>query len=513
MKKTVCELFAGVGGFRVGLERSTQGTGYEPWDTVFANQWEPGKKRQDAFECYKAHFGSQGGICSNADINTVDKKSDIPPHTLLVGGFPCQDYSVAATGAKGIKGQKGVLWWDIYDTLEVQRPPFVLLENVDRLLKSPASQRGRDFSIILASFWKFGYAVEWRVVNAADYGFVQRRRRTFIFAYRLDTNFAKGQNCIPDGEISKLLGEEGFFANSFPIEPPSEIDYKELGTDDLKELTNNFKFEFKTTGFMREGKIWTMKETPSYHGPQTVLRDILDSNVPAKYYLGDNLEKWDYMKGSKHILRTTITGHQYPFAEGPIAFPDSIDKPARTMLTSEASANRSTHVICDPETNELRLLTPEEAEAIQGFPKGWTSKVDMSTRFRYFCMGNALVTGCITIMGVTLNKIMAGEPIKDAYKEAFSLIDKNRPPKKEPAPINNQKEPVKRPRADVSIADTLGIKITLQQFNDVQYRFEHLEEIKDCLTEAQYHEINRSLNILEAQLIEQAPILKSYNMN
>ena len=152
MRKTVCEFFAGVGGFRVGLERSTQDTSYEPWDTVFANQWEPSKKRQDAFECYKAHFGSQGGICSNVDINAVDKKNDIPPHTLLVGGFPCQDYSVAATGAQGIKGKKGVLWWDIYDTLEAQRPPFVLLENDDRLLKSPASQRGRELKALTLLF-------------------------------------------------------------------------------------------------------------------------------------------------------------------------------------------------------------------------------------------------------------------------------------------------------------------------------------------------------------------------
>ena len=88
MDKTLCELFAGVGGFRVGLERSSQ-----EWDTVWANQWEPSRTRQDAYDCYCAHFGKKD-IYVNKDIGKIDKSS-IPDHTLLVGGFPCQDYSVA----------------------------------------------------------------------------------------------------------------------------------------------------------------------------------------------------------------------------------------------------------------------------------------------------------------------------------------------------------------------------------------------------------------------------------
>lgn len=184
MKKTVCELFAGVGGFRIGLEKTNV-----KWETVWVNQWEPGMKNQYAYDCYVNHFGKDDKYV-NKDISSIDK-STIPNHNLLVGGFPCQDYSIARTGAQGMEGKKGVLWWQIRDILQAKSPNFVLLENVDRLLKSPSSQRGRDFGVILACFKDLGYSVEWRVINAADYGFAQRRRRTFIFACKNTTSYYK----------------------------------------------------------------------------------------------------------------------------------------------------------------------------------------------------------------------------------------------------------------------------------------------------------------------------------
>lgn len=399
MDKTVCELFAGVGGFRVGLERASK-----EWDTVWANQWEPSRARQDAFDCYCAHFGKKDTHV-NVDIGLIDKAT-IPDHTLLVGGFPCQDYSVAATGAKGIEGKKGVLWWQIYDTLKAKHPPFVLLENVDRLLKSPAKQRGRDFGIILASFWDLGYSVEWRVVNAADYGFVQRRRRTFIFAYRNDTVY--GQQMAGYDPLA-MLNTDGFFARTFPLKPKAIASETDLETHDLLEITQEFAFSFETAGYMSDGHIATVKAEPDYHGPHKLLRDIMDHDVPEKYYLGDDLDKWKYLKGAKKIERTSKTGHKYTFSEGPIAFPDPVDRPARTMLTSEGTTNRSTHVVQDLDTGRLRLLTPNEANKIQGFPEHWTD-TGMSDRFQYFCMGNALVTGCIERMGIVLGDIIDREP-------------------------------------------------------------------------------------------------------
>lgn len=174
--KTVCELFAGVGGFRLGLEKENP-----EWNTVWANQWEPGKKNQYAFDCYVSHFGKSDNYV-NEDIASIDKNI-IPEHNLLVGGFPCQDYSVARTGAEGINGKKGVLWWQIRDILETKSPKFVLLENVDRLLKSPAKQRGRDFGVILACFNDLGYSAEWRVINAADYRICSEKKKNIYICY------------------------------------------------------------------------------------------------------------------------------------------------------------------------------------------------------------------------------------------------------------------------------------------------------------------------------------------
>lgn len=406
MQHKICELFAGVGGFRVGFERSSS-----DWETVWANQWEPNKKVQHAFECYKSHFETSGGIneFSNIDISQVPAEH-IPDHTILVGGFPCQDYSVASTGAKGIHGKKGVLWWEIERILETKRPPFVLLENVDRLLKSPTTQRGRDFGIIINCLAKLGYSVEWRVINAAEYGFQQRRRRTFIFAVHNTTNYYKElEKQSPYDELQ----HSGFFSSIFNVETFSEefiksIDIKEKFNMDTLEISNNFKFEFRNSGMYRNGVISTVETTPGnlLTEHQRTLQDILEKHVDEKYLLSDeDLEKWTYLKGPKAIDRTSKDGHKYTFREGGIAFPDPIDKPARTMLTSEASKNRSTHVVSDIETGKLRLLTPLECERINGFPNNWTD-TGMTQSFRYFCMGNALVVNLIEHMGRKLDDII-----------------------------------------------------------------------------------------------------------
>lgn len=404
MEKTICELFAGVGGFRSGFEQLKTG-----WKTVWFSQWEPGARIQWAHDCYVQHFGESkdenGELHTGDDISTVDK-STIPDHTLLVGGFPCQDYSVAHTlsSSHGIEGKKGVLWWQIRDTLIAKKPPFCIFENVDRLLKSPAKQRGRDFGVILACLAEQGYSVEWRVVNAAQYGAAQRRRRVFIFAYRNDTvygNVEKKQSALD------IIGYYGFMARAFPIQKMEKLSEAAV-SNDIVDVSDKFVFEFANAGYMREGKIYTAKVVEKEETP-TELREILQTNVDEKYYIPENKkEKWEYLKGAKRIPRTSANGHQYIFSEGTIAFPDILDRPSRTMLTSESTLNRSTHVIKDPETDRLRLLTPVEAERLQGFDDGWT-ETGMPERMRYFCMGNALVVPMITRMGKVLDEIIEQE--------------------------------------------------------------------------------------------------------
>ena len=404
MQKTICELFAGVGGFRLGFDRLGSG-----WETTWFSQWEPGARTQWAHDCYVQHFGDSFDLNNEfhtgEDISTMDKQA-IPDHTLLVGGFPCQDYSVAHTlsSSHGIEGKKGVLWWQIRDTIIAKKPPFCIFENVDRLLKSPAKQRGRDFGVILACLAKEGYSVEWRVVNAAQYGAAQRRRRTFIFAYRNDTIY--GQK-MTDISADMIIKNGGLMAKAFPIQNMGRITETVIGGD-IVDVSDNFAFAFETAGYMCKGRIYTAKVTEQEEEPIT-LGKILQKNVDDKFYItNEKMPKWTYLKGAKKIPRKTADGHEYTFSEGPIAFPDPWDRPGRTMLTSESTLNRSTHVVSDPGTGRLRLLTPVEAERLQGFDDEWTN-TGMPDRMRYFCMGNALVVPMITRMGRVLDTIIAEE--------------------------------------------------------------------------------------------------------
>jgi len=402
----VVELFAGVGGFRVGLEKSS-----DRYKTIFANQWEPNKKAQHAFDCYVKHFGESE---SHVNMDIATAKSQVPAHDLLVGGFPCQDYSVAQSGAKGIEGKKGVLWWEIRDIIEKCKPSYVLLENVDRLIKSPTSQRGRDFGIILRCLYDLGYAVEWRVINAAEYGHAQRRRRIFIFAYKTTTKLYKtlAEGYAKNGAdaLPIWIKKDGFYASAFPVENTEDLKKQtktfldEMAYSSLEDVSNDFGAALFNAGIMINGAVYTEELKVIEKNPIT-LKDIRHSGeVDSKYFLNGSTEKWEFLKGAKRIPRIRPNGEPYFFAEGAMCFPDNLDKPSRTMLTSESSINRSSHVIQDALTGKLRLLTPVECERLNGFSDNWTD-TGMPHKFRYFTMGNALVVPVITKIGDRLLEI------------------------------------------------------------------------------------------------------------
>ena len=409
MKKTVIELFAGVGGFRVGLndingfDNNGKAIENRDWKFVWANQWEPATTVQHAYDCYVTRFGNE---CSNEDISKVNSK-DIPNHALLCGGFPCQDYSVARSLSKekGIEGKKGVLFWDIARILKDKETPFFLLENVDRLLKSPSKQRGRDFGIMLRTLSDLGYNVEWRIINAADYGAAQRRRRIFIFGWKETTKYNENIDYIGP---KYLIAQEGVFARAFPIEQ-EDSKYRCLDLlqyEDTVDITKHFKAEFENAGIMINGKVWTRKITPIYVEPITIGEIREKRKGLSKYILtGEKLKKFEYLRGGKKILRTRPDGTEYYYSEGSMSEYDSLDLPGRTMLTSEGSVNRSTHIIPDKETGKLRLLTPIEAERLQSFPDDWTN-TGMPENRRYFMMGNALVTKVINRIEPILREII-----------------------------------------------------------------------------------------------------------
>lgn len=406
----VVELFAGVGGFRIGLERASN-----RFETVWNNQWEPATKRQDASIVYQDCFGIAGH--SNNDISTVPV-AQIPQADLLVGGFPCQDYSVATTlkNSGGIEGKKGVLWWQIHRILRDTKkpPPYLFLENVDRLLKSPASQRGRDFAIILASLSDLGYVVEWRVINAADYGMPQRRRRTYIVAYR------KGTSLASDATAGKENAADWMFRNSvigkaFAARPKDGSllsEFKIQGT--LPEITQKFNKDaektspFKDAGLMVARQVWTQEVLPVYEGTRLTLGQLVvdEREVPEEFFIEEKaLEEWRYLKGPKSEMRKTPEGFEYHYSEGGMAFPDSLDKPSRTIITGEGgpSPSRFKHVILTP-SGRYRRLIPLELERLNMFPDNHTQNA--SDGKRAFLMGNALVTGIVERIGLVLKERM-----------------------------------------------------------------------------------------------------------
>ena len=397
----VAELFAGVGGFRIGLARAG-------WKTVFSNQWEPSTKVQHASDVYVARFGEDGH--SNEDIANIDS---LPRNIdLLVGGFPCQDYSVAKTlnSAKGLKGKKGVLWWEILRLVQGQKPKFIFLENVDRLLKSPSNQRGRDFAVMLKTLGDEGYTIEWRVVNAAEYGFPQRRIRVFIVATK-KTQASK--NASPDSIISK----SGILARALPIEK-LDAEIQEINLeDDADEISLRFnkgggKSPFANSGYYENGVAYTVKSEAKLSKEISVLGDVLqpDSQVPDEYWVEDKrLKEWKYLKGAKSIERTHKgSGTTYTYAEGKMAFPDLLSNPSRTILTAEGgnTPSRFKHII--QTKNGYRRLTPIELERLNGFPDNWTQTDEngkiVADSKRAFFMGNALVIGLIEKVGKIIAK-------------------------------------------------------------------------------------------------------------
>jgi len=419
IKIRTCELFAGVGGFRLGLEGwngKSSTSGYKEdlnskYEVVFSNQWEPSTKIQHASIVYENRWGKNGH--TNIDITTLETNL-IPDHDLLVGGFPCQDYSVATTlkNSKGLIGKKGVLWWSIHKILtEKKNPPkYLFLENVDRLLISPSKQRGRDFAIILKSLDELDYVVEWRIVNAAEYGFPQRRKRIFILAYKKGTTLYK--ELVKDEPLEYILNS-GILAESLPVALKEKLDNLSVVklSEDIVDISDNFnkdmKFDgFQNAGIMVKGKVYSIKTKSNYDGDYTLLGDIIQKEkVSDEYYIDkDSIDKWEYLKGSKKEIRKNSDGFEYHYSEGGMIFPDPLDKPSRTIITGEGgkSPSRFKHVINTKKGQ--RRLTPIELERLNMFPDNHTNLEGVNDTKRAFFMGNALVVGVIECISKQLMK-------------------------------------------------------------------------------------------------------------
>jgi DNA (cytosine-5)-methyltransferase 1 len=358
-----------------------------------------------------ANFGEEGhSLIDIAKVEEITSSFDV-----LVGGFPCQDYSVAKTlrSAKGLRGKKGVLWWEILRLVETHEPKFVFLENVDRLLKSPANQRGRDFAVMLRTLSDAGYIIEWRVVNAAEYGFPQRRIRVFIVARREKT---LGKSVKPFDYITKF----GILARALPV-VSTQLDCTEVVIEeDWGRISKYFnkvvgsKSPFMNSGVFYKGVAYTLK-TQSAPGKTKfyTLGDVLqnESDVDDSFFIPANqLKAWKYLKGAKSIDRVHKgSGTKYKYAEGSMAFPDLASNPSRTILTGEGGVtpSRFKHII-KTRGGRYRRLTSIELERLNGFPDDWTkygnNGEEIPPSRRGFLMGNAVVVGLIAKIGNEIAK-------------------------------------------------------------------------------------------------------------
>ena len=468
-KIKVVELFAGVGGFRIGLEGAS-----DAYETIWNNQWEPSTQHQDASLVYRARFGSKGH--SNKDINLV-RTEEIPDHDLLVGGFPCQDYSVAATLSRsgGIEGKKGVLWWQIYRILEEKgekRPQYIFFENVDRLLNSPATQRGRDFAIILASLADLGYVVEWRIINAAEYGMPQRRRRTYIVGYLKNSVVAQKVEQMED-----WVKYDGVMAKAFEFKPKagtlSEFDIE----GSIKEVSDNFnkgkkESPFGNAGMMMDRHVYSVDAESVYDGPrQTLGANLVDENfVPEDFFISnEELPKWEYEKGAKKIERVSKEGYKYMFSEGGMAFPDYLDQPSRTIITGEGGTapSRFKHVV-KTKSGRYRRLLPIELERMNMFPDNHTLHPEVSDGRRAFLMGNALVCGIVEQIGKSLYQFIFDEaPVSS--KPIFTNRDAK--PMLDLGLFADEEKPlvVNRPRKQYTLDPTKHLLIGLVKKDNEEY--------------------------------------------
>jgi len=424
-KFAVIELFAGVGGFRLGLEGDKRKEDYYSpignykktiinpgfFKTGYANQYEPGRKNQFAAKVYADYY--RDGVIDNTDIaevdsqkiiNSIEKSIGQREKIILVGGFPCQDYSVAngLHTSKGLVGKKGVLWWEIYRILkELQslkrQPEILLLENVDRLLVSPASQRGRDFATMLYTLSELGYNTEYKVINAAEYGFPQKRKRVFILAYLRESPLDS-----KDKAHSNIRKE----FNSLECENLEPIDLSFYKSKDLVSSLKNLEFTFRfkispfgNSGVCRNFMVYPFKEKGQIPESGMTLGDILKggrTKIPESYFVKESdLAKWREYKSAKRILRFKPNGEEYYFSEGKMSLFDSRKKPSRTLITSEggSSASRTKHLI--KTSRGARRLLPVELERLNMFPDNITKHHDVRDTERAFMMGNALVVGVV----------------------------------------------------------------------------------------------------------------------
>jgi len=297
------DLFAGIGGIRIPFEELGG-------NCVFSSEWD--KYSQITYE---ANFGET----PHGDITKINEK-DIPKHDLLVGGFPCQAFSQAGL-KKGFQDTRGTLFFDIARILKFHKPKAFLLENVKHL---KGHDNGKTFKTIMNVLRDIGYqTIEYKVLNARDFGVPQNRERIFIFGY-IDFVF----------------------------------------------------FEFPT---------------PS--NVTTKVGDILDDEVPDKYTISDKM--WNSAIRRKENNRKRGYGFGFSLFNKDSAY---------TSTISARYYKDGSEIWINQEPKNPRMITPNEARKLQGFPEGFQIPVSNVQAYKQF--GNSVSVPVIRAIAKQIVKLL-----------------------------------------------------------------------------------------------------------
>ena len=346
-------------------------------ETDVSNSVSQSHVRQQSFSCvyanewdkyaasiYRRHYGS----IDTRDITTVDV-SDIPTHDLLTGGFPCQDYSIAGKGA-GLDGSRGTLFFEIARILKHHQPRHFLLENVKGLL---SNQDRRTFPYIISVLSDLGYRVESMVLNSKHFGVPQNRERVFIVGHLRgecrgqvfpirETN-GKALEFIAGGGIEQWVNGDGNLSRQH------SQGQRVYSPDGVSSTLSS------------EGGGWGAK-TGLYAVQNGVLKSKAVVNcLDANYYKGlDNHQARTGVVTGLYAMRGREDGQQLELRGNETNALTSVQKDNLWM-----------------EGTRIRRLTPTECERLQAFPDGWTDGI--SDTQRYKCLGNAVTTSVITAIG------------------------------------------------------------------------------------------------------------------
>lgn len=369
------DLFAGIGGFRYGLQKveiesesssdnesGASQHGQRAFHCVWSNEWD-----KYANQIYTKHFGE----CDSRDIRTIDTK-DIPDHDLLCAGFPCQSFSIAGKRL-GFEDTRGTMFFEIARIIRDKRPRYFLLENVKGLL---SHDEGKTFQTILGVLSDLGYEYQWQVLNSKNFGVPQNRERVFIIGHLRETSRPE---VFPIGESYSISHQTKYAEQAGRSRISSTID-------------------------ARYGSLRNAGETYlHYIGGIKGKRDM---------WLKDNKQNSRNFSQGQRVyssdgIASTIAGNAGGLGGKtglyaiPVLTPDRMEKrqngrrfkndgdPAFTLTSQDK------HGVYDG--LNIRRLTPIECERLQGFPDNWTEGI--SDTQRYKCLGNAVTTLVITEIG------------------------------------------------------------------------------------------------------------------